>query len=217
MRSSSLLRGKELVARGIVHHARDTLGLALRCAPLQRHRHAENWISMRKVRGAVERVHIPAVVAALVVQSLLFAKHVVAGKLLLDAFANQRFRSAVGRGNQIGVALVFDLDVLLKILHQQRARFARNGRHGREKGFGMRGTGLHFRWVTLGATRSAQTEDCRFQLVDLQSTICNLTFPRARSPLHFRLPPSSAMYMISCLKMNRLGAPSRVSRTMFLS
>ena len=34
---------------------------------------------------------------------------------------------------------------------------------------------------------------------------------------HFLFPPSSAMYMISCLKMNRLGAPSRVSRTMFLS
>ena len=39
----------------------------------------------------------------------------------------------------------------------------------------------------------------------------------AYSPIHFFLPPSSAMYMISCLKMNRLGAPSRVSRTIFLS
>jgi hypothetical protein len=49
--------------------------------------------------------------------------------------------------------------------------------------------------------------------------------PRAGTPetehlrpeLHFLLPPSSAIYMISCLKMNRLGAPSRVNRTMFLS
>jgi hypothetical protein len=36
-------------------------------------------------------------------------------------------------------------------------------------------------------------------------------------PRHFLFAPSSAMYMISCLKMKRLGAPSRVSRTMFLS
>lgn len=34
---------------------------------------------------------------------------------------------------------------------------------------------------------------------------------------YFFFPPSSAMYMISCLKMNRLGKPSRVRRIMFLS
>jgi len=34
---------------------------------------------------------------------------------------------------------------------------------------------------------------------------------------YFFLPPSSAMYMISCLKMKRFGAPSRVRRIMFLS
>jgi hypothetical protein len=80
-----------------------------------------------EVCGAIEGVDIPAVVAALVVQSLFFAQHIVPGKLLLDAFTNQRFGSAVGRCDQIGVALVFDLDVLLKIMHQQRARLAGNG------------------------------------------------------------------------------------------
>ena len=40
----------------------------------------------------------------------------------------------------------------------------------------------------------------------------------AEDPGSYRFfPPSSAMYMISCLKMNRFGAPSRVRRTMFLS
>jgi hypothetical protein len=34
---------------------------------------------------------------------------------------------------------------------------------------------------------------------------------------YFFFPPSSAMYIISCLKINRLGASSRVSRTMCLS
>ena len=42
--------------------------------------------------------------------------------------------------------------------------------------------------------------------------------PAAEEPqLHFFLPPSSAIYMISCLKMKRFGAPSRVSRTIFRS
>jgi hypothetical protein len=39
----------------------------------------------------------------------------------------------------------------------------------------------------------------------------------AGSRFYFLFPPSSAMYMISCLKIKRLGAPSRVSRTMCLS
>ena len=34
---------------------------------------------------------------------------------------------------------------------------------------------------------------------------------------YLRLAPSSAMYMISCLKINRLGWSSRVNLTMFLS
>lgn len=39
----------------------------------------------------------------------------------------------------------------------------------------------------------------------------------ARGDPYFFFPPSSAMYMISCLNMKRLGAPSRVRRTMCLS
>lgn len=34
---------------------------------------------------------------------------------------------------------------------------------------------------------------------------------------YFFFPPSSAIYMISCLKMKRFGPLSRVSRTMFRS
>ena len=33
---------------------------------------------------------------------------------------------AVGRRDQIGVALVFNLQVLMEVVHQQRARFARD-------------------------------------------------------------------------------------------
>src|SRR5580658_8612732 len=85
---------------------------------------------MSEVRGAVERIDVPAIVAALIVQSLLFPQHVVRGKLLTDALADQRFGSAVGRGHQVRIALVFDLQFLVEVLDKQRARFARNGRHG---------------------------------------------------------------------------------------
>ena len=46
------------------------------------------------------------------------------------------------------------------------------------------------------------------------------TFPEARMQTAgsgYFFFPSSAMYMIWCLKMNRFGAPWRVRRTMFLS
>ena len=85
---------------------------------------------MRKIRRAIERIDIPAIFASLIVQSLLFAKHVVIGPLLRDALANQFFRRTVGRGNQIGFTLVFNLEMLMKEIHQQSTRLASDGRHG---------------------------------------------------------------------------------------
>ena len=81
MRASSLLRSKEFIARGIVHHACNPSCL-LPATVLQRHGHAEHRISVGKIRRAIERIDIPAVVAALIVQPLLFAQHVMRRKLL---------------------------------------------------------------------------------------------------------------------------------------
>ncbi len=47
---------------------------------------------MREVRSSIERIDIPTVIAALIVQSLLFPQNVVRRPLLRDAFANQFFR-----------------------------------------------------------------------------------------------------------------------------
>ena len=44
---------------------------------------------MGEICGAVERIDIPAVVAARIDQSLLFAENIVPRKLLLDPLANQ--------------------------------------------------------------------------------------------------------------------------------
>src|SRR5207302_3317285 len=57
-------------------------------------------------------------------------------KLLLNPLANQNFRGTIRSCNEISVALVFDFQVLMKVLHQQRARFSRNGGHGGKKAVG---------------------------------------------------------------------------------
>jgi len=60
-------------------------------------------------------------------ESLLFAEDIVRGPLLADAFADQRLGGPVGRRYQIGIALVFDLQMLVEIFHQQSAGFAGDG------------------------------------------------------------------------------------------
>jgi len=91
---------------------------------------------MGKVRRAIQRIDIPAVIAALVVQSLLFAENVMRGKLLADALADQGLGGAVGCGHQVGVPFVFDLQPLVKIFEQKRAGLARNGGHSGKEAVG---------------------------------------------------------------------------------
>ena len=93
---------------------------------------------MREIGGAVQRIDVPAILAALIVQSLLFAQHIMRRKLLGDALADQHLGGAVGRRHQIGVALVLDLQSLMEIRQQQRSGLASDGRHGGEIAFGMR-------------------------------------------------------------------------------
>ena len=91
---------------------------------------------MREVRCAVKRIDIPPIVAALIVQPLLFPKNVMRRPFLLDALAYQRLGCTIRRRHQIGVALIFNLEMLMKIFHQERACFARNLRHLRNKAMG---------------------------------------------------------------------------------
>ena len=79
---------------------------------------------MRKVRSAIQRIDVPAIIAALIAESLLFAENVVGWPLLADAITNQCLGGAIGRRHQVGVAFVLNLQLLMKVIHQQRARFA---------------------------------------------------------------------------------------------
>ena len=72
VRAASLLGREQLVARGIVNHAGNSPVLVL-----QSQRNAEHRKSVRKVGGAIERIDIPAIVAAGIDQALLFAENIV--------------------------------------------------------------------------------------------------------------------------------------------
>src|ERR1035437_41597 len=142
MSPRSLLGRKQFVTRRIVDHSGEAASLLarqtiLRRPAFQRHRYTEHRISVRKIRRAVERIDVPSVVAALIVQPLLFAEHVMQRKLLADALADERLGSAVGGSYQIGVTLVLNLQSLVEILQEQRACLACDGRHGGEETFGM--------------------------------------------------------------------------------
>src|SRR5579864_2168123 len=137
-RSLAFLRGEHFVAGWIEAKAGNHLILML-----QAERNAKYRVAMRKVCCAVERIDIPAVLTAGVMQALLLAKNIVIRPQAANAFADQNLRFAIGSGNQIGVAFVFNFDVLVEILEQQRARFARYGLHvGKEFVMGGRGTGI---------------------------------------------------------------------------
>src|SRR5215471_6374706 len=122
-----------------------------------------------------------------------------------DTFENQRFRLAVRNRDQVDVTLVFNLDALMEVLHEQRPRLAGNIGHRRNKFSGRTHEKLACEFPRHAGPRVGK-RDRGFSSRPLREKLS-----------YFRLPPSSAMYIISCLKMNRFGSPSLVSRTMFLS
>src|SRR5580692_6773718 len=146
LRPSSPLRGKQFIARGIVNHRCDAFpfpflslmfqSLMFQSMVFQSNRHAKHRKSVREVRRSIERIDIPAILAALVAESLLFAQNIVRRPLLPDPFADQHLGSAVSRRHQVSIALVFDLQMLMEVLHQQSTRFASDRRHGRKKAVG---------------------------------------------------------------------------------
>ena len=96
---------------------------------------------MCEVRSAIKRIDIPAIVAALIVQSLFFAQHVMRRPLLGDALADQDLGRTIGCRDQVGVAFVLHFQVLVEVMHQQCACFARNRVHGGQEALVIRRIG----------------------------------------------------------------------------
>ena len=85
---------------------------------------------MREVGGAVERIDVPAILASGIVQAFFLAQHIVRWPERTNALANQRFGFAVGGCDEVGVALVFNFDVQIEVLHEERARLAGDCSYG---------------------------------------------------------------------------------------
>src|SRR5436309_6095987 len=84
IRAASFFSGKEFVASGIVDHPLNHLPLVL-----QRHRDTEHRKTMREIRGSVERIDVPAVIAAGINKALLLAENVVPRPARPNPLANQ--------------------------------------------------------------------------------------------------------------------------------
>ena len=101
-----MLGREKLVASGIVEKACDQF-----FATRQRDRNAEDGIAMRKVRGAVERIDEPAILGVEVRPGAFFAQDAEFRPARSQSLGDEFFRSAIGLGDQVNIALVFVANV----------------------------------------------------------------------------------------------------------
>ena len=122
--AASLLGREKLVARGIVKNTCDAFAFVF-----DTERDAEHRITVREVRRTVERIDIPARVAAGFNAGPFFPHHIVRRKFRSDSLQNERFGLAVGNRDQVDIAFVFDGHASAKMFHEKRAGFARDRFH----------------------------------------------------------------------------------------
>jgi len=79
-----------------------------------------------EVGGAVERVHVPAVLGVEAVACAFLTKHAVAGEQLRQSRADQLFCGTVGYRDQIRLTFVLGFNAFGEELTQNRTGFARN-------------------------------------------------------------------------------------------
>src|SRR6478752_1688473 len=111
---------------------------------------------MRKVGCPIEGIDIPSIFVAAIVEPLLFSHDIMRWKLLGHALADEHLGGAVGRGDQIGVTLVLNLESLMKIFEEQCASLAGDGGHGGNETLCLAGRGRHA-W-TFGIRLWASTD-----------------------------------------------------------
>jgi hypothetical protein len=94
-------------------------------SPALRERDVINGEAMREIRGAVQRIDVPAVFRGLSrVPAAFFGDDGVSGEMPLQALNHEPLGSAVGFPHQIEFALQLEADVALEVAVQQRAGFA---------------------------------------------------------------------------------------------
>lgn len=91
----------------------------------QADRDGEAGIAVREVGGAVERIHVPAEASSgCGTSAALLGHYGMAGKMAAQAADDQRFRAAVGFGDDVHLALVRNILRAAEIRGEQRASFA---------------------------------------------------------------------------------------------
>src|SRR6202050_3811797 len=107
--AAPLPRREQFVPRRIIDHARNP-------APsiIQTHRNAKHREAMSKVRGSVQRVDVPAVIAARVLQSAFFAEYVMGGPVLAKTLPYENLRITISHRDPIRFALDFTFYMLPK-------------------------------------------------------------------------------------------------------
>src|SRR5579884_1072581 len=144
-------RREQLIARWIEADSGNHFVLML-----QTHRHTKHRKSVGEVRSAIERVNVPAIVASRISEAFLFTQNVVSGKLRADPLADQGLRLAIGNCDQISFALIFNLDLLIEVLHEQSAGLASNCGDTRDI-FEIRYCGMQAVSVSQMGRRKAKT------------------------------------------------------------
>src|SRR5260221_4154831 len=90
------MRDEAFFFQSVEHHAE-----LHPAASLVRDRHAELRIAVREVRGAVERIDDPSMVALMHAGAAFLGKDRVGRKCAMDNFDDRRFRFAIGFGHEI--------------------------------------------------------------------------------------------------------------------
>ncbi len=126
LRTFSSFGGKKLVAHRIVNHRghqRPILSsLEARRSVLKAHGNTKLRQPVGKVRGPIQRVNIPAILAVEPLPRSLFAVNPVPRKNSAEPFLDQLLRRPVGHCDNIYAAFVLGLHALGQELAQSRAR-----------------------------------------------------------------------------------------------
>ena len=89
---------------------------------------------MGEIRGAIQRIDVPAVFRGTLVTATLFANDRMAREVGTQTLDDQRFRGSIGRRHQVVLALVLKADLAFGVLGENRARFTSDLHGGFEIG-----------------------------------------------------------------------------------
>src|SRR6516164_3849610 len=114
-------RREHFVAHGVVDNTEDQLPPAR-----ERHRNTKTRIPVRKIRGAVQRIHVPAILGIAVCARPFFGGNGVAGEIPLQPFDNDFLRAPVSLCYKVKITFIRNIRRTVDFLAQDFAGFPRD-------------------------------------------------------------------------------------------